>query len=815
MDFYLESASKYALLFFSLLCLPFFINGQSASTAEVSGQLMESSESYAIEFANISFLNPVDSSLVSGVSTGLDGEFSARIQPGEYLMRATFIGYETVWKTIVVNEGRNDLGIVHMHESAEVLSEVSVEAAALMFRTEIDKRVYDVENTITASGGSAVQLLETLPSIQIDDEGQINLRGSSNILIYINGQPTNLSADDTESILEQFPADAIKSVEVITNPSARFDAEGVGGIINLILNESDLRGLNGQVNVSVGTGNKYTAGLNLNYRANGFNFALGYNYQNNERWQESETLRESFRGNISPFLDQDFYTVNWLESHLVRPSIEYAFNEGSRLQINSSINYRERDRERTYNIRSLNTDMSLDSSYVRLLEEDQSRLNWDIGATFSTGLGTEDQNLSIQLRYSDSDQDRIEYFDQEFRNADDEIVLEKRELQTYERPLNDQMYLFQVDYKRPLGMFNFEAGWKSTLNSQFREQIFEEFDFGDNKWENNPVISNSFEFDEEIHAAYAILGGQTGKWGYQGGLRAEYTRTESFQPKIDSVHTNNYFDLFPSFFVTYEPAPNTVFQASYSRRISRPNMWRLMPFINAQDLLNLRLGNPYLDPQYTDNYELSFDKMWEDFFLTASLFHRDARNTFTRVYQLFEDRSSVVNWQNADTRKSTGIEVVKQWFPERNTDLSLTSSLFYSEVIGQDDGERYSNSRMSWTLNMMLNTRVRDWFNLQLTGNYRGPIVLPQGSIDPRYSMNIGVRRDFFDRNATVSLSLTDVFNTMRFKLNTESPDFKQSREFNRESRVLTLSLTYRFRGYQDRSDRRQGDMNGVDDGVF
>lgn len=806
---------KVLLGFLAFLSFPSMLSTQTSSSAEVEGRLMEASGEYSIDFANISFLNPTDSSLIAGVSSGIDGEFMLSIRVGDYLMRVTFLGYETLWQMVSIDPGRNDLGVNYMRQSAEILREVSVEAAALMFRTEIDKRVYDVQNTISASGGSAIQLLETLPSIQVDDEGQINLRGSSNILIYINGQPTNLSSDDTESILEQFPADAIKSVEVITNPSARFDAEGVGGIINLILNESDLRGLNGQLNASIGWGNKYAAGFNLNYRANGFNYALSYNYQKNERWEKSETLRESFRGNISPFLDQDYYTTNWDESHLIRPSVEYQFNGGSRLQLSSSINHRARDRERTYHLRSLNPEMSLDSSYVRLLEEDQSRLNWDLGSTFSTGLGREDHNLIIQLRYSDSNQDRIEYFDQEFRDSNNQVVLNKRELQIYERPLNDQMYLLQIDYERPLGIFNFEIGWKTTLSNQFREQFFEEYDFDNNKWETNQVITNEFEFEEHIHAAYAILGGNIGRWGYLAGLRAEYTLTESFQPKLDSIFENNYFDLFPSFFVTYEPAPNTVFQASYSRRISRPNMWRLMPFINAQDLLNLRLGNPYLKPQYTDNFELSFDKMWEDFFLTASLFHRDAKNTFTRVYQLFEDRSSVVTWQNADTRKSTGLEVVKQWFPHRNTDLSLTSSLFHSEVIGENNGERYSNSRLSWTLNMMLNTRIKNWFSLQLVGNYRGPIVLPQGSIDPRYSMNIGVRRDFFNRNATISLSLTDVFDTMRFTLNTESPDFKQSRIFERESRILTLSLTYRFRGYQDRSERRNGDMNGVDDGVF
>ncbi|TVR80696.1 MAG: TonB-dependent receptor [Saprospirales bacterium] len=817
MHLFFQACERTLQIFVMAACFLLLIQYLSFAQAQslISGQIVDESSGVAVDFSNVSLLNFSDSSLVRGTTTDFDGRFELSASPGEYLMRVSFLGYETYFKKINLQEEHLDLRTIEIRESAAMLQEVSVEAAALMFRTEIDKRVYDVSNTIAAEGGSAIQLLETLPSIQVDDEGQINLRGSSNLLIYINGRPTNLTSDDTESILEQYPANAIKSVEVITNPSARFDAEGVGGIINLILNESELNGLNGQVTAGVGTGNKFNVGTTLNYRSNGWNFTLGYNFQYRERWEYSESLRESFRGNISPVLDQQYDTENWDRTHLLRPGIEYQFNEHSSINLFSSMNLRSRDRERVYQIRSRDVNHRQDSAYIRLLEEDQSRINLEGGLSFQTNFGREGYDFRAMFTHSWSDQDRIEYFDQEFRDEDDLPVASKRELQTYERPLESRLSLFQLDFSMPLNEFQFEIGWKTTFSSEFREQIFNDFDFSENSFKQNALLTDQFDFDENIHAAYLILGGNTGRWGYQAGLRAEYTNTESYQPRIDSTHTNNYFDLFPSAFLSYELAENTIIQASYSRRISRPSMGRLMPFLNAQDLLNMRLGNPYLEPQYTDNYELSFDKMWEEFFFTASLFHRNAKNTFTRVYQLFEDRSSVVTWQNADNRQSTGLEIVNQWFVNRNTDLSLTTSIYHNRISGEDESGRYSNSRMSWTVNLMGNTRISNWFSFQLIANYRGPIVLPQGSIDPRYSLNIGFRREVLNRNGTISLSVSDVLKTRNFTLNTESPDFNQRRYFERESRVLNLSFTYRFRGYQDRSDRRQQQINGGEDAVF
>ncbi|TVR87228.1 MAG: TonB-dependent receptor [Saprospirales bacterium] len=326
----------------------------SQSASEITGQVIDVNSGEPVDFSSVAVLLKTDSSLITGVTTDLEGKFDLSISANEdYLLRISYLGYQTLYLTVTAAPEGVDLGEIELVEAAENLAEISVEAAALMFRSEIDKRTYDVENTIAADGGTAIQLLQTLPSIQVDEEGQINLRGSSNLLIYINGRPTNLTSDDTESILEQYPANAIKSVEVITNPAARFDAEGVGGIINIILNESELYGLNGQINVGAGTGNKLNTGLNLNYRSNGWNFSLGYNFQYRERWEYSESWRESFRGDVSPILDQEYDTENWDRTHLVRPAIEYQFNENTSLTFFSSINHRSRDRERLYQIRSL------------------------------------------------------------------------------------------------------------------------------------------------------------------------------------------------------------------------------------------------------------------------------------------------------------------------------------------------------------------------------------------------------------------------------------------------------------------------------
>jgi iron complex outermembrane recepter protein len=800
--------------FFGLVSL-FMVTGLCLSAQnKITGKLADGSNNRPLEFAQIALMDH-DSSLVAGAVSDLSGSFEiATNQTGDFLLRSSYVGYEEHWMPLTVNHGANRLGTISLMPGAVGLDEVQVSAAAVLFRSEADKRVFNVENMTISEGGTAIQLLETLPSVQVDEEGRISLRGSGNILIYINGRPVNLLSDDTESILEQYPANAIKEVELITNPSARYDAEGIGGIINIVLKDGRRQGLNGQLNASAATGHKYTAGFNLNYRNNRFNFSSGYSYQYRELWEETHSFRERFDGVGSPVLDHDYHNRNFTQGHLFRNSLDYELGENSSLRLFTNMNHSARERERTYNIRSIQSLSALDSLYVRYLDEDQSSINIETGLAYAWH--DNGRSLNFMASYAYSQQWRIEYFDQLFFDHTIQEVATKRVDQTYERPIKNQLWLFQLDYEQPLfENYRLETGLKSTLRPDEREQVFNVFDFEKQEYVLDDWVTNQFRHDEQIHAAYVILRSPVkGRWSYLAGLRAEQTITQSYQPRIDSTFNYNYFSLFPSLFVNYALGENRDLQFNVARRIRRPSVTSLQPFINAQDFFNLRLGNPYLQPEYTISTELNYIQSWERYMLSAGLFNRHTVNALSRVFVLV-DNATMVTWTNANTQSATGMEVVNYLYLNSNMDATVTANFYHAEVSGTGEGGAFSNQSYSWSVSLLGNANLPGWFSTQLAANYQGPQVIPNGKVQAVFSMNIGLRRNIMNQRGTISLNLTDVFNSRNFSLVTENERFYQLREFTRESRIATLSFTYRFQGYTERAaeNRRvgfEGDIEGL-----
>ena len=795
----------------------FLISGFSAVTGQtlITGIVEDEGTGEPLEFTQVALLDPADSSLVAGSVSDANGFFEVSASSGTYLVRITFIGYGEFMDEVDA-EGRTDLGTIYLSYGTEDLDEVEITAAARLFRSEVDRRVYNVENMPLAEGGTAIQVLETLPSVQVDEEGNISLRGSGNILIYIDGRPTNLTSDDTESILEQYPANLIRDVELITNPSARYEAEGVGGIININLKESRLQGLNGQVNTSTATGSKYTGGATLNYHNNGLHLFSSYSYQYRELWEENVSLRENFAGSSSPILDQNYYTENFRQSHVLRSGVEFDLGNNQDLRLFSNLNFRSRDRNRKYELNNLSSTGSIDSMIVRDLSEDQYRSDYEFGINYFRNGNDNGSSLMMQMSYAFGDQDRVEYFDQRFFDPSLNEIDARRSDQIYERPLDNRLFLFQLDYEMPLGeAAEIEAGLRSTIRNDNREQVFREFDFNNNQYVLNDLITDKFEYNQQIYAGYLIFSNRWNRLGYQAGLRAEQTFTNSFHPGNDDTPGKNYFSMFPSLFLNYELGENHDIQASYSRRIRRPGTGSLMPLINAQDLMNLRIGNPDLDPSITDNYELSHIRSWNNYMITSSLFHRTTRNALTRVFVLHENRASMVTWTNAHNNYSTGFELVNYFDLSNNFNSTLTGNFYHAMISGENNGESFSNSNYSWTLSMLGNLRIPGLFNVQLMGNYHGPRIIPQGRIDPVFALNIGLRRNVLDQQGTISLNFSDIFNSRMFALETMSPEFYQHRHFNRESRILTLSFTYRFRGFQERQSGESRDGFDDTDGLF
>ncbi|MBW3467841.1 outer membrane beta-barrel family protein [Arthrospiribacter ruber] len=771
----------------------------------IKGKVLERGSDNPMEFANVALLNPADSALVTGGMTELDGTFDFPAESGDYILRIGFIGYENYFRNINVGD-RNTLNVgnVRLRPDAQNLQEVTVEGVQSMFESDIDKRTFNVENSIVAEGATATELLETLPSIQVDDEGGISMRGSGNILIYINGRPSNLSGDDAESILAQFPANSIKSVELITNPSSRYDAAGVGGIINIILKKNEKTGLNGQVNASIGTRDKYTAGFNMNYGLEKVNIYASYNFQDRRLFREGEGLRESFIPNVSPFLDQDNYGESFDVSHLVRTGLDWNITENKTFGVYAQANFRDRYSFNDLNQRNLNSIGQLDSLFVRNNEDTRTSYNIEAGVNYTWEIDTLGQRLFTSASYSYDDRFQDEFYDQRFFNSFNEEVPDNRLIQINERPQWSNFWVLQVDYEKPFqNGGKFESGLKGTFGEWDRGQDFFQ---GDQTTNFIPVMddqfSDGFNFREDVYAGYMSYRNKLGKFGYQGGLRGEYTETTSLQESNQNVVVNNYFNLFPSLYLSYDLGKEEEFTANYSRRISRPNIWALAPLFRVADLFNLSVGNPFLQPELTDSYEVGYMKGWERYLMNATVYHRFSTDILTRVVRVDDNNVAVQTRENANSRSATGFELVNQiqvtdWF-----DATLTGNLFYSEIIGDNIEEGFNNSNFSWTVSLLANMAVPKFATVQIQGNYRGPIVLPQGEIEPLWGINAGIRKNIMNNRATISANVSDIFNTRIFRIRAEDQRFVQDRMFNRETRIGTLSFTWRFGGFRDRNGR-------------
>jgi len=798
--------SPFSILFFFTLSFDIF-----AQEVKLRGKVVDASKESALEFANIALLHPTDSSVVSGAMTDLEGGFEFTASSGEYIFRVGFIGYSEYFEKVVLgNKNSINFGTISLVPDEQNLDEVVVEGVTSMFESGIDKRSYNVENSIVAEGATASELLSTLPSIQVDDEGGISMRGSGNILIYINGRPSNLSGDDTESILSQFPANSIQTVELITNPSSRYDATGVGGIINIILKKNENLGFNGQINASAGTRDKYQAGMNLNYGVKNANIYASYNWQDRRQLENGEGSRSNYLEGFSPKLSQVQTGEELEKTHLLRTGVDWNVGSNSLLGVYFQGNF---DNETEYeNITQLNLSAtgSLDSSFVRRNNELSKSANYEGGINYTWEVDSLGQQLYAALSYSYDNRDQTEEYFQESFLPSGEQIQGNNLIQTNERPRNSRLYVMQLDYEKPFAKnASIETGLKITLGDW---QWSQDFAQGDEQTDFIPVVvdslSETFDFTEDVYAGYLTYKNRAGKFGYQLGLRAEYTKTLGETLRSEEHIPNDYFNLFPSAFFSYSLGQENELTLNYTRRISRPGIWDLAPIYRVRDQYNFSIGNPYLKPEFTDSYEVGYMRGWDNYLLNATVYHRYSTDVEARVTMLTDDNVAIQTRENADTQSSTGFELINQIQVANNLDATLTGNFFYSKINGENIEGAFSNENFSWTLSLLANWLIPKWFSVQAQGNYRGPIVLAQGQIEPQASLNIGLRKDLFNNKATVSLNVSDIFNTRKFRITTSNPRFDETREFQRESRVGTLSFTYRFGGFRERSEkgsRREG----------
>lgn len=791
----------------------------AAGTGGLMGMVIDQITEEPILLANVVLFKPGTQEMITGTTTDERGIFTVTDVPyGNYDVTVSYLGYDDWTKTGVSlsEEARMArMGRVLMSTNSKTLAEVEVTAERAAMELGLDRKVFNVERDLASSGGSAEDLLRNIPSITVDLDGNISLRGSSNVRILINGKPSALTGLDRQGFLQQIAAGTIERVEVLTNPSAKYDPEGMGGIINLIMKQQNKQGFNVQTSLNVGTNDKYNGNINLNYRVGKFNLQTGYSYNYDNRFFRGERTRTTETLDTFWRLDQRTDGDRLRKSHTIQGGVEYFLSTKAVIGVRGNYSDQQGENFSGRDNRFLNVEdiLYLQSNRSEAGTSDQQ--SWELNMDYRLRMRNEGQELSFSAQRTQSDEIEADNYLEDFFAPDDAFLYTDR--QRNPSLQDNDLWLFQTDYVHPFGKKTiFETGGRATLRGVGIDNELLNFDPASNAFIINTELSNNFDYQEDVYAAYGILKGSTGKWEWQAGVRAEQTNTTAtlLEPQ-KQVFENDYFSLFPSAFLTYKLGEFSGLQFNYSRRINRPNFRALNPFIDYGDPLNPRGGNPYLLPEFINSYEFNYQRSYKAGSLTLGGYFREITDIITRI--AVPDETGTVNlrtFANLSRGRNYGVEAIVNLRPMEKLQIVLNGNAYRSEIDGNAEADLNAAGYMFSGRVQGSYTLGKDW-GLQLTGFYRSPGIQPQGTMDAMYSVDFGVRKPILKDKGAITLRATDLFNTRRFGFNTTTGGITEDAFFQRESRIVFLGFTYSLRQDKrkgnNRENRREGGMDEVD----
>ncbi|MFD1469481.1 TonB-dependent receptor domain-containing protein [Hymenobacter caeli] len=792
---YLKRGGVAALFFFVGLA------GARAQTGSVRGTLLDAATQQPVPFADVILRRAgADSALVAGAQTTATGAFALeRLPLGAYSLRALAVGYRPARMAVALTAAAPalQLGPLRVRAAATQLKGVVVTAERPAVSNSLDKLVVDVSKDLTATGGTAIDALQNVPSVTVDQTGAVSLRGSTNVQIFVDGKPTNTT-------LDQIPASSIQSIEVVTNPSARYDAAGSAGLLNIVLKKDRRDGLNGQAAVNVGTQDKYSTSLGLNYHRGRLNAFGSYDFRQDRRTSYGTLDQTTTFAPTDPatglpgapqtlLLHQDRSGVAYQTSHAVRLGLDFELTPTQTLTLAVQPRFNRQagadqllsrqqntadgrpvllgtnDRANTNQGHSRSADATLD--YRRTWGDAQPGRELTASATYAPAQN--DNETSARIRYLPNDSATTQQ----------------------QRPTNRLLQAAaQVDYVHPLGeKSRLETGLRSTLNRYDLDYFFRSA---------TPLRfdpSNRFVYTQHVQAAYATYAGARGKLRYQGGVRAELTNQAGDQQTTGEQSARHYLDLFPSAVLAYDFTADRQVRLSYSRRIQRPDAGELNPFPDRSDQLNLVTGNPLLLPEYVQAFELGHQQTFASgTSLSFNGFYRLESNTAQGFRQVITDPLTgyvVTNTTrlNLGTEYTAGLEVVGATALTSFWKLNGNASTFRRIIKGSGAGTAINTSAQVYTarLNTVL-TPVKK-LDLQLALNYRSPVNTPQGQRLASFNVDAAAKYTVLHERGTITLRATDLFNTLRFGFDTYSPGLTAFNRFKRESRIGFLGFSYRF----------------------
>lgn len=759
----------------------------------IKGVVRDSISSQPIEFATVAVYNTNDHTLVDGAITGQLGDFRiAKLDNGNYELEISFIGYKTKrLKNIYISGGETkELDAIYISMTAENLMEVEITEGVPSIEYQIDRKVIHVDKQIAATAGTAVNILESVPSISVDVEGNVTLRGSSGFSVFIDGKPSVLDPND---VLQQIPASAIADIEIITNPSAKYDPDGTAGIINIIMKKIKLEGFNGIIDANVGMYGTYGGDFLFNYRKNAINLYLGadYNRRANPGISEYEriTIDTVASDTTTTTAAGDFESIRL--SWQVRGGIEIDAGSNDYFNIGFRYGHRERTGTTTRNYNELIEPGGINNPYISNENEERGGNFYSATLDYRHTFKKQDHNLAAQFIY-----DHRESNEMSLNWLYTDIDTTSAQKTTEEGPA--ERFRIKLDYTLPIGEKDqFETGYQSRISKSEDATNLFNYDVDTKEFILIPEYSNTTNYYRNIHAIYAMYSGEVKSFGYQLGLRGEYTYRYMEGDSTGETFTLDRMDYFPTIHLSYNLPKDNMLMASYTRRIERPRGWYLEPFITVQDAYNLRQGNPELLPEYIDSYELNYQKRFDKDFISFEAYYRVTHNKIERVSSVYTENILLHTYENVGEDYALGgelmigVDIFKWWHAD------IMGNLYYYQVKGELYGESFDNTSLNWGSRFNNYFKVAEFTNIQLTGNYISPSVSAQGKRYGYYVVNAAVKQEFFNRKLAVTLQARDLFGTAVFESINEGPDFSNYFYALRNAPLVTLSLSYKINNYK------------------
>ncbi|WP_460958700.1 TonB-dependent receptor [Spirosoma litoris] len=791
----------FLLLFFLFPTITFSQSNKSEHSVWLRGAFVDE-ETKPVPFASVALYQ--GSVLVTGVVSDEAGKFELQAKPGNYSLKITALSYQdkTIPDIHLVDKAIQ-LGTSVLKASSKKLDEVVVKGEKSQMELSLDKRIFNVGKDLANAGGTASDILKNIPSVAVDGDGNVSLRGSNSVRILIDGKPSGLVSLKGGAGLQQLQGSMVERIEVITNPSARYEAEGMGGIINIVLKKERKEGFNGSFDIITGNPANFGAAANVNYRRKNLNFFINYTASYRNTPGRSSLYQEVYSNDTTfAYRQNSTYKLKG-QNNNARAGIDYFFNPKSILT--ASYTWRLSKGKRFSDIQYLDyipNTSTLQTITNRTQDETETEPNSEYVVSYKKTFAREGHELTADIRYLDNWEKSDQYFAQQTVLPDGTPSSVPSSLQ---RAINDEtekQFLVQVDYVRPFKKDGkLEGGLRSSTRHMTNDYTVIQQN-ADGSWFQLPNLTNDFLYDEKINALYGIVGNKVRKFSYQLGLRAEWTAVTTTLKQTNDVNPRSYANLFPSVHATYDLPNQHALQISYSRRVRRPQYNDLSPFMTFSDSRNFFSGNPNLNPEFTDAFEVGHIKYVEKGSISSSVYYRYTTGKIIRIRRVNDQGFSTTRPENLATEHSYGAEFAGSYALYKWWKLDGSVNFFRAITNGGNLDASYQSDTYSWFTRMT--SRFTIWRNtdFQMRGNYEAPQKTPQGTRQAIVTLDLSVSKDILKNNGTLVLNVLDVFNSRRYRSITEGANFYT--ESNSQGRLRQINLTFNYRLHQAKKKMKE-----------